>query len=343
MTASNTPNNNAPLKLHSTLDLIEVVPMFAGYRPTDSLVALYANANGFLDRAARLDLSLDPADLARICDKLTQLCREHDGTHAQAVHLVAYSDDTHTADQTLLFIADNWGRDRTATDPATILATLASASTDNWAEINPNQPEEPAARTPYPAGTSELAADAVVAGIFQAYGTRDELAATITAPQPDDADVFAAQIGQATTSADRISSPDQMAQWMTGWIADGYPRINSHQAARLTAAVQDIHVRDAAWCHIAAADALKHVDLWRGIAARVDGPKARPVLGLVATAAWIGGNGTLANVALERAATTDGAADYSLFGLLREILDRGMPPTVWPGIRANITDQLFGK
>ena len=85
---------------------------------------------------------------------------------------------------------------------------------------------------------------------------------------------------------------------MTGWITDGYPRINSQEAARLVAAVQDIHVRDAAWCHIATADALHHVDLWRGIAARVDGPKARPVLGLLATAAWIAGDGTLANLTL---------------------------------------------
>ncbi len=128
---------------------------------------------------------------------------------------------------------------------------------------------------------------------------------------------------------------------MTGCITEGYPRINSQEAARLVGAVDDIHVRDAAWCHIAAADALEHVDLWRGIASRVDGPKARPVLGLLATAAWIGGNGTLANLTLERAATTDGAAGYSLFGLLRQILDRGMPPTVWPGLPAELADQLF--
>ena len=146
MTSNNTPSNKTQLNLHSTLDLIEVVPMFAGYRPTDSLVALYVNASGFLDLAARFDLSLDPADLAGIVDKLTQLCRAPGGTQAQSVHLVAYSDDTHTADQTLLFVADNWGRDRTPNDPATILATLASASTDSWAEINPNQPD----RTDHP-------------------------------------------------------------------------------------------------------------------------------------------------------------------------------------------------
>ena len=130
---------------------------------------------------------------------------------------------------------------------------------------------------------------------------------------------------------------------MTGWITNGYPRINSREAARLVAAVQAIDVRDAAWCHITAADALHHVDLWRGIAVRVDGPQARPVLGLLATAAWIAGNGTLANLTLERAKTTDGAAGYSLFGLVGQILDRGMPPTVWPGIRADLADQLFGK
>lgn len=218
-------SNRSQLNLHSTLDLIEVVPMFAGYRPTDSLVALYANAAGFLARAARFDLSLDPTDLARTFDKLTQLCREHDGSQAQAVHLVAYSDDTQTADQVLLFIADNWGRDRTPADPTTVLATLATASADSWAEINPNHPSEPTSRTLYPAGTSELAADAVLAGMFQAYGTRDELAATVTAPQPDDAADFAAQVDSST---DTIGSPAGMAEWMS----EDHQRLPAHQQPR---------------------------------------------------------------------------------------------------------------
>ena len=342
MTASNnTPDNSRSLNLHSTLDLIEAVPMFVGYRPADSLVALYGNAAGRLDRAARIELSLDPVNLAYTVNKLTQLCREHDGSQAQTLHLIAYSDDTDTADQVLLFIADNWGRDRTPTDPSTILATLASASTDHWAEINPNHPTAPTERTPYPTGTSELAADAVLAGIFQAYGTREELAATVTKPHPDDANVFAAQVDQATNNEDTITNPAGMAQWMADWITNGYPRINTHEAAQLTAAVQDIHVRDAAWCHITAADALHHVNLWRDIAARVDGTRARPVLGLLATAAWIAGDGTLAGITLERAATTEGAANYSLFGLVGQILAAGMPPTVWPGIRADLTAQLF--
>ncbi len=177
--------------------------------------------------------------------------------------------------------------------------------------------------------------------MFQAYGTREELAATVTAPHPDDASVFAAQVDHAASGENTISSPAGMAEWMNGWITDGYPRINSHQAARLTAAVQDIHVRDAAWCHITEADALHHIELWTQIAARVDGTKARPVLGLLATAAWIGGNGTLANITLERAKTTEEAAAYSLLGLLGQILDAGMPPTVWPGIRAELAAELF--
>ena len=214
MTSNNTPSNKTQLNLHSTLDLIEAVPMFAGYRPADSLVALYVNASGFLDLAARFDLSLDPADLAGVVDKLTQLCRAHDGTEAQSVHLVAFSDNTHTADQTLLFIADNWGRNATPNDPQTILATLASASTNSWAEINPYQPEEPATRTPYPGGTSELAADAVLAGMFQAYETRDELAATVTAPHPDDASAFAAQIGQARQRRGQDQPP--RPRWRNG-------------------------------------------------------------------------------------------------------------------------------
>ena len=134
-----------------------------------------------------------------------------------------------------------------------------------------------------------------------------------------------------------------MTRWMGEWTADGHPRINKHDAAELTAAVQTVDVRDTAWCHISPTDARHHVNLWRDIASRADGTIALPVLGLLATAAWISGNGTLANITLDRADTTDGADTYSLTGLLHQLLQSGMPPSVWPGIRADLTEQLRNR
>ena len=48
-----------------------------------------------------------------------------------------------------------------------------------------------------------------------------------------------------------------------------------------------------------------------------------PVLALLGMAAWIGGQGALANLVLERA-EHDGCDQYSLLGLLQAVLERGL-------------------
>ena len=84
------------------------------------------------------------------------------------------------------------------------------------------------------------------------------------------------------------------------------------------------------------ATASSHADLWRQAATVVDGPYALPVLALLAMAGWISGNGALSNVALDRASTIEGFEDYTLFGLVQDVLSRAIHPNTWTALRPNL-------
>ena len=112
-----------------------------------------------------------------------------------------------------------------------------------------------------------------------------------------------------------------------GWlllaqVADG-GTVDDDAAAALAVALHDVHVRDevATW-GTAHADAL--LSLAEQVARRTPAPHDAPVCTLLAWTAYAKGDGGRANVALDRALATDPV--YSLALLLRQGLDRGLPP-----------------
>ena len=67
-----------------------------------------------------------------------------------------------------------------------------------------------------------------------------------------------------------------------------------------------------------------HLALWADIVRRADGPWLPAPASLLAFTAWQAGDGTLANIALDRALAAD--PGYSMALLLRDILAAGVPP-----------------
>jgi len=86
-----------------------------------------------------------------------------------------------------------------------------------------------------------------------------------------------------------------------------------------------VRVRDEAWVRIDPDHPQPHIELWREVVRRVEEPYVAGPACLLAYAAFVGGDGGLANVALDRADQAD--PQYTMAGLLRDVMQAGLPPT----------------
>jgi hypothetical protein len=94
--------------------------------------------------------------------------------------------------------------------------------------------------------------------------------------------------------------------------------------AWLAVSLVNLAVRDDAWARMAPEHREAHLRLWADVVRRASGPWLPAPAALLAFTAWQSGDGTLANVALDRALAAD--PDYSMARLLRDILAAGVPP-----------------
>jgi hypothetical protein len=95
--------------------------------------------------------------------------------------------------------------------------------------------------------------------------------------------------------------------------------------AGLAVSLVHLAVRDDAWARMVPEHRQAHLALWADIVRRADGPWLPAPASLLAFTAWQAGDGTLANIALDRALAAD--PGYSMALLLRDILAAGVPPS----------------
>jgi hypothetical protein len=95
--------------------------------------------------------------------------------------------------------------------------------------------------------------------------------------------------------------------------------------AWLAVSLVHLAVRDDAWARMVPEHRQAHLSLWADIVRRTEGPWLPAPASLLAFTAWQAGDGTLANIALDRALAAD--PDYSMALLLRDILTAGVPPS----------------
>lgn len=99
-----------------------------------------------------------------------------------------------------------------------------------------------------------------------------------------------------------------------------------HCAAWLTVVLQDLRVRDDAWCRMDPAERKAHLRLWTDLTRLARPGYVAAPAALLAFVAWQSGNGALANVALDRALSDN--PGYTMAQLLRQAIDSGAPPSL---------------
>ena len=97
------------------------------------------------------------------------------------------------------------------------------------------------------------------------------------------------------------------------------------KVAWLSVALTDLRVRDDAWARMDPDYNEAHRRLWTDIVRRASRAYVPAPASLLAFTAWQAGEGTLANIAIERALDAD--PQYSMALLLSDVIDAGVPPS----------------
>ena len=192
----------------------------------------------------------------------------------------------------------------------------------------------PGAGTPVPGGTSPLAAASALSGQVVEDG-RDALERRIAPVGPLAAagmeevcvqvgSEVADQVGRLGPDAVAAESwaavraaVDRMAPGSTGPLPD-------RDVARVAWGLRDLEVRDLAMGLALGTSAAGAEVLWTEVTRRVPPPLDAAPATLLAVTAWVRGDGAMANVALDRALSSD--PDHSLAQLLRTALDACFRP-----------------
>jgi hypothetical protein len=210
-----------------------------------------------------------------------------------------------------------------------------------WSYLCANPDCCPAAGTPFDYPSHPVAAAMTVAGLA-AYPDRDALAQTLApltgaaAQAMDQAVERACAAAQALTDQARrdgasaplrpvIDAGRRAVREAIGLYRGGGRITDEDRFATLAVSLVNLAVRDDAWARMAPEHREAHLKLWADIVRRASGPWLPAPASLLAFTAWQTGDGTLANVALDRALAVDPA--YSMALLLRDILAAGVPPS----------------
>ncbi|MEP6525664.1 MAG: DUF4192 domain-containing protein [Nocardioidaceae bacterium] len=320
--------SQAILKASSPGDVIALIPYQLGFQPERSLVLLVVNEpRGRLGPILRVDLP-DRQTQRATADYLVRVLSHHG---LRRVIAVAFSPQAAEADT----FVEELTAALTVADIELVDAWRADGR--RWYSYVCTSPVCcPSEGVAYGQQEGTVVAEAVVAGAV-ALPDRQALRDSIDR-LPDPGGAMLAATASATLAWSHRPTADRERR---AWLGREMDRIvdlvttfsqdkrhlDDTACARLSVAVQDIMVRDAAWAVMDHPRIEAHVDLWTQVTRRaVDGFVAAPS-SLLGFACWIQGSGALARCAAERALRDD--PGYSMAHLLEESLDRCVPPSAW--------------
>ncbi len=308
-------------KVKTPADVVTIVPYLLGFDPIDSIViiALEGPRQRF-GPCARIDL-VDTAERHDAADRTAAYLGALAELHGfDPVILVAYSDRAAVADPVMRAVLDRF-RD----DGVTVNDAVRADGERWWSYVCSDPGCCPPTGVPYDTQASEVAAEAVLAGLSRAP-SRESLRAQFT-PDRLRQDAFGA--------AASVPLPPVLATGdLCERVCDGLPdpgSLTPTDEVALVRAVQDVQKRDAVWALMTRENAPEHYGLWLHVLRATPDELMAPVGGLTAFAAWLSGRGVLASHAAERVLAVH--PNYSMAVLLLDACEASINPSIWDRVR----------
>lgn len=333
MTDTARTGRRAPLLLRSPDDLVSAIPYVTGFHPSDSLVVVgLGGTDGTF--AARFDLpppgSAAGAGEARaLVAHIADLLAHH---HVPGAALVGYG----PGDRVTPLVEH--AREALAGRGIRLAEALRVEAGRYWSYLCRSPRCCPPEGRTFDVTTSRVAAEATLAGCVALPG-RAEVERSVAAVTGAERAAMRAATAAAERrylawlgeEGDTAAVTERLAEEGTATIRAlvqrvraGDPSVRDDEAAWVGILLTDLRVRDEAWVSIDDDHLDAHVALWRSVTCRVEDAYVPAPACLLAVAAWLAGQGALANVALERARRAD--RHYSMAAILREGMLSGLSP-----------------
>jgi hypothetical protein len=337
------------LKVKSVADLLAFVPYLLGFHPTDSLV-IVAMRHRRIIFGARADLPAPRSSVVEIVGAADQLAEVVGRQRARTVTVIGYGPEDRV---TRMMSA---ARKSLACAGLEVLDALRVTGDRYWSYTCQSPECCPPEGTPFDPTTSEVAAEAALAGevalpdrtalarsvapiggltrvsMRQATDRAVERVADLVRSAPS-SDLLA---GRTLRKAGEAAVKEALDRYCRGAsFRGGEPdspdgrggRLSDDEMAWLTVLLSHLPVRDFAWEHTESAD--WQLALWTDVLRRAEPELVPAPATLLAFVAWRAGNGPLARVAVERALRADPSYSFAL--LIDDVLSSGVDPSTVDG------------
>lgn len=322
--------SSPPLRLGGPGELLSAVPLLVGFRPTESLVVLVLRGpRRRLGLLIRLDLPAAP-ERAEVVDQVRRAVRRADG---DAAVLVVYTEDPGGEDGLGRLpqraLVDALGRTVEVDDALLVRGGRSWSYLCRDACCPPGSPLPTQVR----GAAAQLAATSVAQGraLLPDRATLEQ--SVVPRRGPQERERWAQHVEEASAEVARDESGGgggaaertvELLREALAVRADGGPALPEQVAARILVGLRDVRARDRAVTLALGADPAVYLSVLVELSRCAEPEQAAPVCTVLACAAYLRGDGALANVALARALDAEPAS--VLAGLLVRALGRQVPP-----------------
>ena len=324
--------------LTSANDLITAIPFLIGFHPTNSIV-LISVKDGAIGLAMRIDL---PEHL--VSEQIDLLAHHFLRDQSEAALLVAYMPENRDDGDSIL-ISLGAGLIRNGVD---IQESIVVQSNRYRSIICRDQSCCPPIGKEIPEiNASEIAAEHVIAGIPMPFENISQLIETLS-PDPaslalswaSEVSSFAIDDDDLDIGALRRDGVETMDLLLDDFRM-GYGVTNRTLVARMIGRMSDLQVRDYAM-GVHSEDTYDiYFTMWREVLRLAPIGFAAPIACIVAAMAYEGGDGAMAQKALDRALDDD--EHYPLAALLRRVFNAGWPPESFAAMRAELHPKVIAS